>query len=132
MVDVNAKAILARYLDDFPDETKVRGIPTALLISIINAYMEQQHDDNGTAPVSALEALAATRLLAESMTASRGWITGEARREGASWTEIGQALGMTRQSAWEFFKRHAERPTPGFEHLAVSELAALGEKPTDR
>jgi hypothetical protein len=82
--------------------------------------------------VTALEALTATRLLAESMSASRGWITGEARREGASWTEVGHALGMTRQSAWEFFKKYAERPASGFEHLAVSELAALGEMPTDR
>ncbi len=27
----------------------------------------------------------------------------EARRAGYSWTEIGEALGMTKQSAWERF-----------------------------
>ncbi|MGW2181303.1 hypothetical protein ACWCXX_25025 [Streptomyces sp. NPDC001732] len=131
MVDMNAKAILADYLDDFPDEAEGRGVPMHVLVSIINSYISQ-YDDDRTGPVTALEALTATRLLAESMTASRGWITGEARREGASWTEVGHALGMTRQSAWEFFKKHAERPVSGFEHLAVSELAALGEKPTDQ
>ncbi|MEU3260978.1 hypothetical protein ABZ694_24850 [Streptomyces albidoflavus] len=131
MVDMNAKAILANYLDDFPDETEMRGVPMPTLVSIINNYLSQ-HDNDRTEPVTALEALTATRLLAESMTASRGWITGEARREGATWTEVGHALGMTRQSAWEFFKKYAERPAAGFEHLAVTELAALGEKPTDR
>ena len=129
-MDMNAKNILANYLDDFPDETEIRGIPMELLVEVISSYLKQ-YDASRPGSVSALEALTATRLLAESMTASRGWITGEARREGASWTDIGHALGMTRQSAWEMFKKHAERPTPGFEHLAVSELATLGDKPTD-
>ena len=30
------------------------------------------------------------------------WV-GEGRRRGASWARIGQALGMTRQAAWERF-----------------------------
>ena len=32
------------------------------------------------------------------------WV-GEARRRGASWAAIGEALGMSRQSAWERFSR---------------------------
>lgn len=32
----------------------------------------------------------------------RSWV-GEARRRGLSWTQIGEALGVTRQSAWERF-----------------------------
>lgn len=32
------------------------------------------------------------------------WVA-EARRRGASWTRIGAALGMSRQSAWERFAR---------------------------
>jgi len=31
-----------------------------------------------------------------------GWV-GTARSEGATWARIGEALGMTRQSAWERF-----------------------------
>ena len=31
-----------------------------------------------------------------------GWV-GEARRRQLSWTRIGSAMGMTRQSAWERF-----------------------------
>jgi hypothetical protein len=32
------------------------------------------------------------------------WV-GEARRRGSSWADIGEALGMSRQSAWERFSR---------------------------
>ncbi len=35
------------------------------------------------------------------------WV-GEARRRGASWANIGEALGMSRQSAWERFS-HGEQ-----------------------
>lgn len=125
-MDDGARTQLARYIDN-PEQL---GFSMDALVSIIGSYIEQC-DDSRQGPVTALEALAAVRLLAESMTETRGWITGEARREGSSWAEIGQALGMNRQSAWEWFKKYAERATPGFEHLAVSELAALGEKPVD-
>jgi hypothetical protein len=30
------------------------------------------------------------------------WV-GEARRRGSSWADIGESLGMSRQSAWERF-----------------------------
>lgn len=33
------------------------------------------------------------------------WV-GEARRRGSSWADIGESLGMSRQSAWERFSRH--------------------------
>ena len=36
------------------------------------------------------------------------WV-GEARRRGASWASVGEALGMSRQSAWERFS-HGEEP----------------------
>ncbi|MET9467812.1 hypothetical protein ABZY44_24015 [Streptomyces sp. NPDC006544] len=126
-MDDGARTHLADYIDH-PEQT---GFSMDALVSIIGSYIKQ-YDDNRHGPVTALEALTAVRLLAESMTESRGWITGEARREGNSWVEIGQALGMTRQSAWEWFKKYAEQATPGFEHMAVSELAALGEKPVDQ
>ena len=32
----------------------------------------------------------------------QGWV-GEARRRGSSWADIGESLGMSRQSAWERF-----------------------------
>jgi hypothetical protein len=36
------------------------------------------------------------------------WQTvGKAREAGRSWTEIGNALGVTKQTAWQRFRRHA-------------------------
>lgn len=32
-----------------------------------------------------------------------------ARREGASWDQIGESLGMPRQSAWEYYTRETRR-----------------------
>jgi hypothetical protein len=32
-----------------------------------------------------------------------------ARRQGASWDEIGESLGMARQSAWEYYTRVTRR-----------------------
>ncbi|MER7805299.1 hypothetical protein ABTX71_33860 [Streptomyces parvulus] len=127
-MDDGARTQLARYIDH-PEQP---GFRMDTLVSIISSYIEQYDEGERHGPVTALEALTAVRLLAESLTGSRGWITGEARREGATWTEVGQALGMTRQSAWEWFKKYAERPAPGFEHVAMSELATLGKKPAER
>jgi hypothetical protein len=33
----------------------------------------------------------------------------EARSQGATWDEIGESLGMSRQSAWEYYTRDARR-----------------------
>lgn len=32
-----------------------------------------------------------------------------ARREGATWDQIGESLGMSRQSAWEYYARETRR-----------------------
>lgn len=32
-----------------------------------------------------------------------------ARRQGATWDQIGESLGMSRQSAWEYYTRPARR-----------------------
>jgi hypothetical protein len=33
----------------------------------------------------------------------------EARNQGATWEEIGESLGMSRQSAWEYYTRDVRR-----------------------
>lgn len=60
------------------------------------------------AGVTPLEGLAACAVLADQLQRSRWWITAEARKRGASWAEIGAALGMTKQAAWEAFRKHAD------------------------
>ncbi len=49
----------------------------------------------------ALELLALGEIIARKASYGRQLVIGRARGAGASWAEIGQALGMTRQSAWE-------------------------------
>ena len=43
-----------------------------------------------------------------------------ARREGATWDQIGESLGMSRQSAWEYYTRETRRVLD--ESAAGSEL----------
>lgn len=53
-------------------------------------------------PLDALRELTRTEVeLAE----LRRKFVSEARTAGVSWDEIGESLGMTRQSAWEYFSR---------------------------
>jgi len=55
--------------------------------------------------VSALEALAANRELVELLTARRWYVIRDAREAGASWSEIGEALGMSKQGAQDWYRR---------------------------
>lgn len=62
--------------------------------------------------VSPLDALRANAELIARLTADR-WVAMQAARdEGASWERIGQALGVSRQSAWEFVQRKAAEHGP--------------------
>ena len=47
----------------------------------------------------------------------------EARSAGASWKQVGEVMGMTEQSAWEYFTRSARAAIAG----AAEENEALGE-----
>ena len=47
----------------------------------------------------------------------------EARSAGASWKQVGEVLGMTEQSAWEYFTRSARAAIAG----AAEGNEALGE-----
>ena len=55
-------------------------------------------------PLDALRALASGQVELDRL--RRAYVA-EARRVGISWAQIGEALGMTRQSAWEYFTRDA-------------------------
>jgi len=55
--------------------------------------------------VGPLEALRANAELVQLLTARRWSVIQEAREQGASWTEVGEALGVSRQAAWEFYQR---------------------------
>ena len=57
-------------------------------------------------PLEALREL--TRTEAELDELRRQFVAG-ARTAGVSWDQIGESLGMTRQSAWEYFGRPARK-----------------------
>ena len=55
--------------------------------------------------VDALDALEANRQLIELLTGRRWYVMREAREEGRSWSEIGAALGMSKQGAQDWYRR---------------------------
>jgi len=60
-------------------------------------------------PLSALRELARSELELHELRRAQ---VAAARADGATWEDIGEALGMSRQSAWEYFaKRASERLT---------------------
>jgi len=65
-------------------------------------------DPHGVAPLDraeALELLALGELISRKAIAGRQLTVRTARAAGASWAQIGQALGTTRQAAWETHTR---------------------------
>src|SRR4051794_18078579 len=77
--------------------------------------------------VTALEALAANRAIVDDLMAARWWVMQVAREDGASWSEIGAALGMTKQGAADWYRRKIadqEKYVPDF-HDAERARAAL-------
>jgi hypothetical protein len=56
----------------------------------------------------------------------------QAREEGASWSEVGQALGMSRQAAHDFYRRRLARHEQGALglHDAVRSRTVLREETT--
>ena len=55
--------------------------------------------------VSALDALEANRQLIELLTGRRWYVMEAAREAGASWSQIGAVLGMSKQGAQDWYRR---------------------------
>jgi hypothetical protein len=60
--------------------------------------------------VTALDGLRANADLVSRLTAQRWIAMKDAQGQGASLEQIGNELGVTRQSAWEFMQRRARTP----------------------
>jgi hypothetical protein len=58
--------------------------------------------------VAALEALRANAKAVELLTGRRWYVIKSAREAGATWTQIGEALGITKQAAHDFYRRRIE------------------------
>jgi hypothetical protein len=82
-----------------------------------------------TAEVTPLQALAAGHRLARLLTGGRWYLMQDAREAGASWTEVGAALEMSKQGAADWYARKIddqERALPDF-HDAARARAVLDE-----
>lgn len=64
---------------------------------------------NEVAEVTALDALAANARLVERFTEGRWSVMWDARQAGASWAQIGEALGMSKQGAADWYQRKTEQ-----------------------
>ncbi|MGN7251445.1 MULTISPECIES: hypothetical protein [unclassified Arthrobacter] len=62
----------------------------------------------GVREVAALEALRANAKAVELLTARRWYVIKSAREAGARWAQIGEALGITKQAAHDFYRRKIE------------------------
>jgi len=144
MTDVHALEILQDYLgaEYFRDFDGDPPLDPHLLWGLFWSYCEnylcatsglkpQIPDGAPKSGVTALEGVTACRMLTEQLQGSRWWIAGEARKEGRSWTEIGEALGMSKQAAWEGFRKY----TDGYRESAwpgiYSEAAELAGESAD-
>ena len=96
--------------------------------------------DGGPPPLSraeVLELLALGEVIARKAGYGRQLTVRAARAAGASWAEIGSALGTTRQSAWEGHQRwidgqadrHGAVGEIGFDEEATAEARALAGPP---
>jgi len=83
--------------------------------------------------VTGLEALRASRRVVELLTGARWHMMRQAREEGSSWSQVGTALGMSKQAAYDFYRRKLnqqdESPDPA-SNSSDRSRAALGRKST--
>lgn len=124
MTDPRIIAILADYLDpgDYREHHGDPPLSPYLLWGIFCSYTENFVADSvpGLKPylpegapvdgVTPLEAMAAATVLIAQLQGTCRWMTAEARKQGASWADVGEALGISRQAAWEGFRKYADDP----------------------
>lgn len=86
-----------------------------------------------TAPVTALQALAASKRLAELIIGRRWYLMLDAREDGNSWSAIGAALDITKQGAQDWYRRQIENQERYVSDLHNSARArqALHDEGTD-
>jgi hypothetical protein len=59
--------------------------------------------------VTGLDALRASRRVVELLTGARWHMMRQAREEGSSWSQVGTALGVSKQAAFDFYRRKLDQ-----------------------
>lgn len=82
--------------------------------------------------VTPLQGLQANRKLVDLLTGRRWYVMRGAREQGATWEQIGEALGMSRQAAHEWYRNKIELQEKYVSdyHDTARARAALDEEPT--
>ena len=94
-------------------------------------------EDRGLGRAETLELLALGEIIVRKAAYGRQLAVASARRAGASWAEIGEALGVSRQSAWEAHRRwideqaaqHDVRDYEGFNRAEAAHARLLAGGP---
>ena len=79
-------------------------------------------EGGGLSPGEALEMLALSEVMIRKAGYGRQAMVRTARAAGASWTQIGAALGSSKQAAWEAHNRWIEDQATQHEHTGYSGL----------
>lgn len=108
---MESSEILARYRD--ADGT----VPPHVCLTLLARYATGQPDE-GEARVTALEALAAAHHLATAAREVYEPLVADAQAQGASWADIGAALGISRQAAHTTY-RHAKKEPSSMSMLSL-------------
>jgi hypothetical protein len=120
VLDDKTAQILANWLDEsrwYPGDDEYPGDPEIhheTQWRVLRKYFNQDLDAAAGKPkpqddrVQPIEALALARLLADGLRAAYWGIIYDARKAGDSWTDIGNALGIARQSAHEMYAKDLE------------------------
>jgi hypothetical protein len=82
--------------------------------------------------VSGLDALRASRRVVEILTNARWHMMRQAREEGSSWSQVGEALGTSKQAAYDFYRRKLDQQDAATDQADSTprSRAALGTEPT--
>jgi len=114
---------VARY-----DELRMRDL---LAPGVDDLPAEEQPGPGPLSRQEALELLALSELIARKAAYGRQLTVRSARAAGASWTQIGAALGTTKQSAWEAHNRwidqQASHRSP-YGHLSMDSQQAAAAR----
>jgi hypothetical protein len=114
---------IARY-----DELRMRDL---LAAGVDDLPADEQLGPGPLSRQEALELLALSELIARKAAYGRQLTVRSARAAGASWTQIGAALGTTKQSAWEAHNRwidqQASHRSP-YGHLSMDSQQAAAAR----
>ncbi|MFI6225372.1 hypothetical protein ACIBEH_32835 [Nocardia salmonicida] len=92
-------ALDARALNDIGERSMLDQMADSTLRELHGRELRK------TAVVSEIQALAANQRLVETMLAGRWAVMDRAHQQGSTWLSIGQALGMTKQGAVDWYRR---------------------------